>query len=91
MAEKKNFLDILKEALSKDKVIMGSKQVIKHLKIKDSKLIVVANNCPENIRDDIKHYAEIAGLEVEEFNGTAKQLGIFCGKPFSIAALSIKK
>lgn len=83
-------LDQLKDALNKRNVIIGSKRTIKHLKLGNVKLIIIAKNCPEIVRKDIEYYAKISKLKVEEFNGTAKQLGVFCGKPFPIATLAIK-
>jgi large subunit ribosomal protein L30e len=76
--------------LNEKKVIIGSKQAIKNLKLKNVKLVVVASNCPENIKKDIGYYSKLTGIRVENFDGTAKQLGVFCGKPFSIAVLTIK-
>ncbi|MFH1474041.1 MAG: 50S ribosomal protein L30e [Candidatus Aenigmatarchaeota archaeon] len=79
----------LKDALKEKKVVIGSKATIKHLKLGNVKIIVLANNCQENIRNDIEHYAKSSGIEVKNFDGTAKQLGVFCGKPFAIASLAI--
>ena len=79
----------LRDALKENKVIIGSKTTIKYLRLGNVKLIVLANNCPENIRNDIENYAKSSGVEVKNFDGTAKQLGVFCGKPFAIASLAI--
>jgi elongator complex protein 3 len=43
-----------------------------------------------DIKKDIDYYSKLTGIKFENFDGTAKQLGIFCGKPFSIAVLAIK-
>jgi large subunit ribosomal protein L30e len=83
-------IDELRNALNEKKVIIGSKQTMKHLKLKNVKLVIVANNCPENIKKDIDYYSKLTGIKVEKFDGTAKQLGVLCGKPFSIAVLAIK-
>jgi len=80
----------LRTALNNKNVIIGTKRTIKYLKIKNVKLVILANNCPENIKKDIEHYANLSEVKVETFDGTGKQLGIFCGKPFSITALAIK-
>ena len=80
----------LRNAINENRVIIGTKQAIKNLKLKNAKLVVVANNCPENVKKDIEYYSKLTGIKVENFDGTAKQLGIFCGKPFSIAVLAIK-
>jgi large subunit ribosomal protein L30e len=83
-------LEELRDAIKENNVIIGSKQTIKHLKLKKLKLVVLANNCPENVKNDIEYYSKLTGIKVEKFDGTAKQLGVFCGKPFAIATLAIK-
>jgi large subunit ribosomal protein L30e len=81
----------LKDALKESKVVFGSKRTIKYLKLGDVKLIVIASNCPEDVKKDLERYTKMSGIKLENFDGTAKQLGIFCGKPFSIASLAIVK
>lgn len=83
-------IDELRNAIKEKSVIIGTKQTIKNLKLKNVKSIVVANNCPENVRKDIEYYSKLTGIKMENFDGTAKQLGILCGKPFSIAVMAIK-
>ncbi len=83
-------MEDLRDAVNEKKIIIGSKQTIKNLKLKSIKKVVVASNCPENLKKDINYYSKLTGIKVENFDGTAKQLGIFCGKPFSIAVLAIK-
>ncbi len=82
-------IEDLRNALKENKVILGSKRTIKYLKLGNVKMIVIANNCPENVKKDLEHYTKLTGIKLENFDGTAKQLGIFCGKPFSIATLAI--
>jgi len=83
-------IDELRNAVNEKRVIIGSKQTIKNLKLKNIKLAVLASNCPDNIKKDVDYYSKLTGIKVEKFDGTAKQLGVFCGKPFSIAVLAIK-
>jgi len=80
----------LRSSLRENKVFIGSKQTIKNLKLKNVKSVIIANNCPENIKKDINYYAKLSGVKVESFDGTARQLGTFCGKPFPIASLAIR-
>ena len=81
----------LRNALKENKVILGSDRTIKYLKLGKVRTVIVASNCPENKRKDLEHYTKLTGIKLENFDGTAKQLGIFCGKPFSIASLAIVK
>jgi len=83
-------IDELRNAIKEKNVIIGTKQAIKNLKLKNVKSVVIANNCPENVRKDIEYYSKLTGIKMENFDGTAKQLGILCGKPFSIAVMAIK-
>ena len=89
MAEQKTLINQMKEAIEKKKIVIGSSRTIKHLKMKKLKLVVLSTNCPDNVKKDIEHYAGLAGISIETFDGTSKQLGIICGKPFPIVALSI--
>ena len=45
----------------------------------------------KELKKDLENYTKISGIKLESFDGTAKQLGTFCGKPFSIASLAIVK
>jgi large subunit ribosomal protein L30e len=81
----------LREALKEKKVILGTDRTVKYLKLGKVKTIVVANNCPEETRKDLEHYTKLGEAQLEKFDGTAKQLGVLCGKPFSIATLAIVK
>jgi large subunit ribosomal protein L30e len=82
--------DELRDAIKDNSIVIGNKQTIKSLKAKSIKSVVVATNCPESMKKDIEYYSKIAGIKCEVFDGTAKQLGVLCGKPFSIAVLAIK-
>ena len=80
----------LKEALEKKTVIIGSREVGKALKLGKVNFIVVANNCPETLKKDFEHYSKLSEIDMHVFDGTGKQLGIFCGKPFPITSLAVK-
>ena len=81
----------LRNALKENKVILGSDRTIKYLKLGKVRTVIVASNCPESKRKGLEHYTKLTGVKLESFEGTAKQLGVFCGKPFSIASLAIVK
>ncbi len=81
----------IKKALSENKVVIGSREVLRFLKTDKPKFVVVALNCPESIRKDIEYNAKLAGVDVFVFDGTGRDLGIFCGKPFPIAALAVER
>ncbi len=81
----------IKTALAENKAVIGANSVKKMLRAGRLKVVVLASNCPENIKDDIMHYSKLAAAKVENFESTGKELGIICGKPFSIAVLGIRQ
>ena len=76
----------LKTALGKNLVSLGSRVSEKLAKKGEANFIVAASNCPEEILKTL----EKTGVKTEKFSGTGKQLGVFCGKPFPVAAVAIK-
>ncbi len=80
----------IKKAIEEGKLVIGTRKVMKKLKLKKLKLIIMASNCPENIKKDIEYYAKLSGTKIEIFDGTGKDLGIFCGKPFPAAVVAIE-
>ena len=75
----------LRKALKTGKVYLGSRGTIKALKNGEAKLVLIANNCPEEIKNEIKSHE----TPVLEFKGTNTELGAICGKPHSVASLAI--
>lgn len=80
----------IKKAIEDGKLIIGSRKVIKKLKLGKLKLIVMASNCPEHIKNEIEYYSKLSNVKVDVFDGTGKELGVFCGKPFPIAVIGIE-
>ncbi|MBR9682129.1 MAG: 50S ribosomal protein L30e [Candidatus Aenigmarchaeota archaeon] len=87
----KSVNDQIKDAIASNNAIIGTKRVLKIMKSGEVSSVVIAKNCPEIVKKDVMHYSKVGGIEVNEFNGTGKDLGTFCGKPFSIAILAINK
>jgi large subunit ribosomal protein L30e len=75
----------LRKALKTGKVFLGSKRTMKALRKGEAKLVVLAMNCPEEIKEEIKKHS----VPTITFKGTNMDLGAICGKPFSVAALAV--
>lgn len=78
-------------AVKEGNVVLGYKKSLEYLKSETPKMIVIASNTQEDKRTDIEHDAKLSGVAVETFEGSSKELGVICGKPFPISALVIKK
>jgi large subunit ribosomal protein L30e len=66
-------------------VIIGSNRTIDAAESAEAKMVVLATNCPGEVRTKI----EATDVPVLNFKGTGAELGPVCGKPFPIAALAI--
>ncbi|MEM7824104.1 MAG: ribosomal L7Ae/L30e/S12e/Gadd45 family protein [Candidatus Aenigmatarchaeota archaeon] len=80
----------MREAVSARKALLGSRSVLRAVRMGSVKSVIIATNCPAPVAADIQKYAKMAGITVEQFDGTGKQLGTLCGKPFSIAVAAIR-
>ncbi|MFH0836420.1 MAG: 50S ribosomal protein L30e [Candidatus Micrarchaeota archaeon] len=77
-------------ALDSGKVVLGANKAIKSALNADGvKLVVIAANCREQERADLEQYCKLSKVPVLEFKGTSMELGVVCGKPFPVSALSV--
>jgi large subunit ribosomal protein L30e len=67
------------------KVIIGSNRTIDAAISKEAKMVVLAENCPADIRAKIEN----TDVQILNYPGTGMELGPACGKPFIIAAMAI--
>lgn len=81
-----NFEKALVKAIKTGNVIFGSKKSIELAKLGKAKLLIIAKNCPEKIMSLIN---EINKDIIYTYDGTSKELGPICGKPFTIASMAI--
>ena len=80
----------LRSAIETGETVIGSTKTINEAKLGKAKLIIIAANCPKDIKEDIEYYAALSGIPVYNYSGTSVELGSACGKAFGIAALAIK-
>ena len=73
------------------KIQLGANSALKSAKTRKAKLIIVASNCPQRIREDIEYYCKLSKIPVSIYKGNSSELGAVCGKPFAVCALSIRE
>ncbi|MCE8422636.1 MAG: 50S ribosomal protein L30e [Candidatus Methanoperedens sp.] len=74
---------VLRSTISSGKVLIGTKQTLNAVKNGKAQIVVVSSNCPE------KTLCEMKGVPVVKYPGSTVDLGVACGKPFSIAAIAV--
>lgn len=73
------------------KVLFGINNAIRNAKQGRARLILLASNCPQNMIEDITHYAKFSDVPVVIYKGSSIDLGVVCGKPFMVSALTIRE
>jgi large subunit ribosomal protein L30e len=73
------------------KVSFGANSALLNAKTGKAKMIVLASNCPQNIKDEIEYYGKLSKVPVMTYKGASMDLAIVCGKLFIISALSIRE
>lgn len=79
----------LKVAMQTGKVAVGSKQAMKLAGMGKAKLIIVASNAPQEIKEKISNLAKVSKIPMYIYPGSSWDLGAICGKPFVVAAVSV--
>ncbi len=76
-------------AVDSGKVEFGFKTAKKSSLNGDGKLILIASNCPAEFEQDLNHYCKLSQLPMLKVNMNSMELGVLCGKPFPVAAMTV--
>jgi large subunit ribosomal protein L30e len=83
------FIRELQTAINTGKVVLGSRRTIKLLSNGRAKLVILAKNAPTITAEEIKYKAKLSGTPLYIFEGTSKDLGAACNKPFFVSAIAV--
>jgi large subunit ribosomal protein L30e len=92
---KKKEFDINKQvniAVRTGKTVIGSKSVLKHITTNDFRIIILAQNCPLDLKSRIEtmiNSKETDRIPVYNYPNSSWELGTAAGKPHMIAAMGI--
>ena len=81
----------LASAAKTGKVSYGANAALLNAKTGKAKMIVLAANCPQNIKDEIEYYAKLSKVPTLTYKGDSRDLANVCAKPFIISVLSIRE
>ena len=76
-------------AVDSGKAVFGVKESIDSMMAGTAKVVVVASSNKKDRINDIMHMAKLSNVKVVVFEGNPMNLGVVCGKPFSVSVLSI--
>lgn len=78
----------IQEALAKEALTIGTDVVIKKLKNKQISKVYITANAPDLVKEDIAHYANLAGVEVAQLEQSNEDLREICKKRYNISVLA---
>lgn len=79
----------IRVAIDTGNVTLGSSKSIQAVKLGKGKLVIMADNCPEEAKEDVEYYSQLSEIPVYTYEGTSVELGSVCGKPFTVAAMVV--
>ncbi|MEM3560896.1 MAG: 50S ribosomal protein L30e [Nitrososphaerota archaeon] len=79
----------LKIVQTTGKMILGFRKSLKSIFQKKAKIVLVANNCPENLLIDLISASKVFNIPVIKTELSSIEFGALLNKPFSISVLSI--
>lgn len=81
----------IRALLADNKLVIGTEQTLKLLKLGRIKQVYVSANCADSTKKNIAHYSKLVGVQVKELNYPGSELGTVCKKPYSISVLGVLK
>jgi large subunit ribosomal protein L30e len=82
-------MEEIKKLLGSEKLVIGTDRVLKAVRDGSVQKVILATNAPASLKEQLDHFMKVAPFALEEAGMSNDELGTFCKKPFSIAALAI--
>jgi len=79
----------IRRAVETGKVILGSRRTLRLLKLGKGKLVIVASNCPKELKEAAEYYCKLTGIKLYSFPGSSVELGVVVGKPYPVSLMTV--
>ncbi|MEA1993586.1 MAG: 50S ribosomal protein L30e [Euryarchaeota archaeon] len=79
----------IKKTVETGKVSIGTEECLKALKNEHVKLVIYAENTPEDTAEDIEYYCKLLDVPLYKFEGSSLELGAIIGEPYVISAITV--
>lgn len=92
--KKKKEFDVdtnIKVAYKTGKIIYGKNKVLKNLRENPFKMLIVSNNCPAELINQLNYYNSLLKDKIFIYNyrGSSWDLGLACAKPYMISIIGV--
>ena len=79
----------IRQCVDSGKVEFGANTGVKRALAGKAKLVVLADNCPSEVRDDVLRFCKLSGVPTAVFDGTSVELGTVVGRPHPVSVLTV--
>ncbi len=81
----------IKVAYKTGKMLYGKAQVLKQIRQDPFKMIIIANNCPDELVTQLRYYNSLINknIFIHRYKGSWWELGLAMGKPYMISVIGI--
>lgn len=83
----------IKVAYKTGNIVYGQNKVLKELRQNNFKMIIIANNCPKDLEDQLKYkntlMKESDQIFIHRYFGSSWDLGLALAKPYMISVVGI--
>ncbi|MFA6328391.1 MAG: 50S ribosomal protein L30e [Candidatus Micrarchaeia archaeon] len=83
------FSHAVRQCVDSGKVEFGANTGVKRALSGKAKLVLLASNCPDEVKDDVVRFCKLSGVPTAVFEGTSVELGTVVGKPFPVSVLTV--
>ncbi|MFW9873302.1 MAG: 50S ribosomal protein L30e [Candidatus Thorarchaeota archaeon] len=92
--KKKKEFDVdtnIRVAYKTGKVVYGKNKVLIYLRESLFKLLIIANNCPADLENQLNYYNSLMKdkIYIHKYKGSSWDLGLACAKPFMISVIGV--
>ena len=84
-----DMINDVRSVLKEKHAVRGAERTLKLLRKGKLKKVFLSANVEGEIKKDILHYSNMAGIQVVELGMTNEDLGTLCKKPFSISVMGV--
>ncbi len=81
----------IKVAYKTGKMLYGKAQVLRQIRQDPFKMIIIANNCPDELVTQLRYYNSLINnnIFIHRYKGSSWDLGLALGKPYMVSVLGI--
>ena len=91
MVKKQSSVTDRRKELRTKKIVIGTKIVIKNLRLNKLVKVYIASNCSESSKKELEYYSKLLNIPIITLKQPNDELGVICKKQYSISMLGVLK